>query len=266
MKNAQAIVKAVRIVGVVCFGAVFFAAVGCSNNSSPVTETSAPIPGDSYERPCTDHKGHSKAEQILADTYANYAALDAGEADNAYSRDSRSTTSTTMIFTPHGGGIEGGATEIADSVAATNYDYYSFTGLKTPNSANSVLHITATNFDEPTCVTMVQAATRTVAIHGCAETSSIVYCGGRDKTLRNAIFNQLKAAGFTADTVCPDGLNGTASDNITNRNTNGAGVQLEISKGLRQQLMTDLFNGPTKRVNSKTIKFTQFVNAIRAAL
>lgn len=241
-------------------------ATGCSSDNSSVSEAHDTFSNDSYERPCTDHATHAKSASILADTYANYAALDAGEADDAYSRDSRSTNSTTLIFTPHGGGIEAGTTEIADAVASTNYDYYSFTGLKSPNSANSVLHITANNFDEPTAVSMVQAATRTVAMHGCAETTEIVYCGGRDITLRNAIYTQLRAAGFTADTLCPSGLDGTGPNNITNRNSNSAGVQLEISKGLRQALFSNLFNGPTNRANSKTSRFTQFVNAVRAAL
>ncbi len=246
-----------RIAAVLALSALSFTA--CSNENGPVGSGS----------PESEHKhSHLAAD----DLYANFAELQAAE-PNSYSivtrdvENGNAVESNTIIFTPHGGGIEPGSTEIADAIsnAATgpDYDYYSFSGVK--SSGNGTLHITSTNFDEPTCEAMVALTNRTIAIHGCSSTSSIVYVGGRNNTLRTAIASELTSAGFTVSLTPPADLAGTNVNNICNRNSTGEGVQLEISKGMRQEMMTSL-NSTAGRATSKTASFYSFVNAVRTAL
>lgn len=222
--------------------------------------------------PVADDHEHKHSSIAADDLYANFAELAAAE-PNSYQislrdiENGNTTDSKTLIFTPHGGGIEPGSTEIADAIAdastGADYDFYSFSGVKSSN--NGALHITSTNFDEPTCEDIVGESTRTIAIHGCGETSSIVYVGGRDTTLRAAVATALSNAGFTVSTNPPSNLAGTSTSNICNRNAIGAGVQLEISKGLRLQMMTSL-SSTSGRASSKTTTFYTFVNAIRGVL
>lgn len=219
-----------------------------------------------------DHN-HGKSSAIAADDlYADFAALLAAEPTgfSIITRDidnGNAVESQTLIFTPHGGGIEPGSTEIADAIAnaatGADYDYYSFSGVKSSN--NATLHITSTNFDEPTCETMVAASNRTIGIHGCSGNNSIVYVGGLDSVLRTAVATALTDAGFTVSTNPPSDLAGMSVNNICNRNSTGMGVQLEISKGMRLEMMTSL-NTASGRATSKTASFYSFVNAVRSAL
>lgn len=242
-----------------CAATALTLSAACSNN-----HTTAVNAEEEHE--------HKHSSITSDDLYANFAELAAAE-PNAYQisirniENGNTTDSKTLIFTPHGGGIEPGSTEIADAIAdastGADYDFYSFTGVKSSN--NGTLHITSTNFDEPTCEDIVEVSTRTIAIHGCGETSSIVYVGGRDTTLKTQIATALSNAGFTVSTTPPGYLAGTSTTNICNRNATGAGVQLEISKGLRLQMMTSLYS-TSGRASSKTTTFYSFVNAIRGVL
>lgn len=246
-----------RLAAMIALSALSFTA--CTNDSSPVSSPTSSLSGGKYA-------------QIEADTYANFAELDAAE-PNSYTIATRNintsdtVASRTIIFTPHGGGIEPGATEIADAISnastGPDYDFYSFTGVKSSN--NSTLHITSTNFDEPTCETMVEATNRTISIHGCSGATAIVYVSGLDTNLRNAIANELTDAGFTVSTTPPSHLAGTSANNISNRNSVGRGVQMELSKALREQMMTSLSTA-SGRASSKTTTFYNFVNAVREAL
>lgn len=221
---------------------------------------------------CDHGRNGSAAIASDDDLYANFAALQAAE-PNGYSIVTRdidngnAVQSQTLIFTPHGGGIEPGSTEIADAIAdaasGADYDYYSFTGIKSSN--NGTLHITSTNFDEPTCESMVAASNRTIGIHGCSGNTAIVYVGGRDSVLRTTVATALSNAGFTVSTNPPSDLAGMSTSNICNRNSIGMGVQLEISKGMRLQMMTSL-NSASGRATTKTTTFYSFVNAVRSAL
>jgi phage replication-related protein YjqB (UPF0714/DUF867 family) len=245
------------------FGIIGFA-VGCREvqTNQPVDTT------EQYEETmeinCTDHANHGKSTILAADTYANFAAT---EAVSAYSKQWRTTSSTTIISTPHGGGIEAGTTEICDSVAVYDYDFYSFTGLKTPNSGNATLQITSVNFDEPKGNELIQAASKAHLLHGKADNNNeIVYVGGRDAALRTKVKSELEAEGFTAIIDTTSSISGQAKANFTNRTTSEKGCQLEITTKLRQKLMSNLFNGPTNRMNSRTVHFTKFVRALRKAV
>ena len=108
MKNQQSfshLISSSFIMGMFAFGIIGFA-VGCREvqTNQPVDTT------EQYEETmeinCADHANHGKSTILAADTYANFAALAATEAVSAYSKQWRTTSSTTIICTPHGGGIE----------------------------------------------------------------------------------------------------------------------------------------------------------------
>lgn len=250
-------------VSVPCIALSFAVLTGCTPESDIVHSTNEElvVPGN---------KGYSSIASD--DLYDNFAELVAAE-PNAFQIDVRNVQfwnvidSKTIVFTPHGGGIEPGTTEIADAIAdapaGANYDFYSFTGTKP--SGNGTLHITSTHFDEPVCEQIVGVSTRTISIHGCQGNNAIVYASGRDNQLVAAVSSALSNAGFTVSNNPPAELSGTSPSNICNRNAIGKGVQLEISKGLRLQMMA-MLNSATGRANSKTAAFYSFVGAVRSAL
>lgn len=169
-----------------------------------------------------------------ADTYSSYSALKSHKTINVdYRIVSRDTASSTAVIAIHGGVIESETDEIASAVATKGgYDYYGFLGLR------SGLHITSTNFDEPTARKLVAKSTKTLAIHGCTGSSQITYLGGLDKTTGQKVKTALQAAGFKVSTA-PSRLAGTARLNICNSNSIHKGVQLELTKAQRNYLASN---------------------------
>lgn len=196
-----------------------------------------------------------------ADLYANYGELSAAKVlGTDYKIVSRNTTSDLAVIAIHGGLIEPGTSELADAVAGTSYKFYSFYGIMKSNNAS--LHITSTNFDEPIARTLVQSSKKTLSIHGYAGSEKVTYVSGLDTTMVNKVKTSLKAAGFqVADP--PGYLAGTSLANIANDNISHAGVQIELSSGLRSTFFTDL---SSKGLQTKTPQFTKYVNAIKSAL
>lgn len=195
------------------------------------------------------------------DTYLNYNQLSAEKVQGVdYKILSRETTSNMAIIAIHGGAIEPGTSEIADVIAGTTYDFYSFYG--TMNSNNTSLHITSTNFDEPVALNLVQSDNRTLSIHGFASSDKLTYVSGLDIDMVNKIKTSLIAAGYqVADP--PGNLAGTSKSNICNSNLNEAGVQIEISAGLRSTFFSAL---NSKGLQTKTAEFTKYTNAIKSAI
>ena len=74
-----------------------------------------------------------------------------------------------------------------------------------------------------------------VAIHACTGNQRFVYLGGLDKVLKEVIANELESRGI----IVPKGhgrFKGLNPDNICNRGANKKGVQLEITRGLRDDV------------------------------
>jgi phage replication-related protein YjqB (UPF0714/DUF867 family) len=69
------------------------------------------------------------------------------------------------LIAPHGGGIEPGTSEVADAIAATDFSFYAFEGIKADGNRRD-LHITSRRFDEPRCVDLVKASPQVISIHG----------------------------------------------------------------------------------------------------
>jgi len=157
-----------------------------------------------------------------------------------------------LIMAPHGGNIERTTSEIAEAIAGMDYSFYSLEGLKV--EGNSVLHIESHLFDEPKALEAVERANIVVTVHGqIDQKDGFVMVGGLDESLGSEIKRQLEGAGFK--TRPPTGrLMGTDPMNICNRGKSKRGVQLEISRKVR-----DLF-----RTNNEELQ--TFSNAVRKAI
>jgi phage replication-related protein YjqB (UPF0714/DUF867 family) len=199
--------------------------------------------------------------------YSDYASLAAAETEGVdYER--RSVTVSGATWTSiaiHGGGIEAASGEMARYVGAGLMNHYEFAGIK--SSGNSILHVESTLWDEPNCVAMVGASIRTLSFHGYTGTTDVAETalGGLDTdTLERIRFN-LEAAGFSVVDAGGE-IAGDSPNNICNENANSAGVQLEMSRALRESFFT---NGDLSQANRDAGNYTQdfydYANAIIAA-
>ena len=165
------------------------------------------------------------------------------------------------IISIHGGDIEPGTSEIADAVAGCDYTFYAFEGIK--RAGNRALHITSTVFNEPIGLEIVCLSEIILSIHGCHKTEAIVYLGGLDHELRECIQQRLDSAGFNAVNNAGANFPGRNPANICNICGRGMGIQLEVSRGLRERLFKDLT--PQGR-NQPTEDLNRFARAIHDAL
>jgi len=138
--------------------------------------------------------------------------------------------SVITILAPHGGNIEPHTSEITRLIAGDQYNYFCFNGLKPEN--NHHLHITSHCYDEEHALNLVQKSTEVIAIHGCTQREPAVYAGGLDTSLIQKIRSALE---FRAVPTLPPQPHfaGINQHNICNRGLTGKGVQLEISRALR---------------------------------
>jgi len=152
---------------------------------------------------------------------------------SAQQRDSR-----VLILAPHGGKIEPGTSEICRAIAGADCSFYCLEGALPKD--NRRLHITSTCFDEPLALGMLARADIVITVHGLAgREAEFVMVGGRDEKLGESIKLELEAGGFRSEPVSEQ-LRGTAPENLVNRGRTGRGVQLEISRRLRDSLVQDL--------------------------
>jgi phage replication-related protein YjqB (UPF0714/DUF867 family) len=156
------------------------------------------------------------------------------------------------IIAPHGGWIEPGTSEIAAIIAGTVHSLYCFEGLR--NRLHRDLHITSSRFDEPRCLALVASCDRVVAVHGLTGPHNSVEVGGLDSQLRDAVSSALKESGFNAEVVAAGDRAAINTSNICNRGRRKAGVQLEITRGLRDALLSN-----RQRMNV-------FADTVRAAI
>ena len=144
--------------------------------------------------------------------------------------------SPVVIIAPHGGTIEPGTSEIAAAIAGDDFSLYCFEGFL-KRRPHYHLHITSTRFDEPQCVTLVEDSDTVVAVHGLRGAAAArIDVGGNDFGLRDRVSVALKAAGFDARVVSKGEHAAVSPQNICNRGRRAAGMQLEITKRLRELL------------------------------
>ena len=200
----------------------------------------------------------------MADKYPDFDALSRNEISGIDFRILiRRARAAFAIVAPHGGGIEPGTSEIAEAIAAGEFSFYAFEGLK--RSGNGDLHITSTHFDEPMCLTLISQSEVVLTIHGEGSDAdaAAVFTGGRNGELNQLLTAALTSAGFDVRQHPDPRLQGLEPDNVCNRGTTGRGVQLELSRSLRRQMFSSL-SGTGRE--STTPLFTAFVNAIHGVL
>ena len=166
-----------------------------------------------------------------------------------------------LIFTPHGGGIEGGTSELVRGIAGENLSYYIFEGVMRKNNGN--LHLTSTKFDEPICINLISHCETSLAIHRCCNKKEIILLGGRDKELRDVLFETLKNSNFPVN-IATGKFAGTFMSNICNRTNSGKGVQIEFSSGFLHQLFRNADTRLGRRTKNEI--FERLVKNIRSVL
>jgi phage replication-related protein YjqB (UPF0714/DUF867 family) len=150
----------------------------------------------------------------------------------------RRGNSDTLILAIHGGGIEPGTADIATRVAGEDHALYLFQGIRT--KGNAALHLTSTRFDEPRALALAAAAQRILSIHGCRGKAAFALVGGRDREATGRLREALQAENFTIEAAEDGGMGGKHPTNICNRGLCKMGLQLELSAGLRYQLLGPL--------------------------
>jgi len=179
-----------------------------------------------------------------------------------FSRTVVDRASPLVIVALHGGGIEPGTSEIAHAIAGDDHSLYCFESLK--QSGNEIMHITSHDFDDPLCLDLVSRTQVVVSIHGCSGEGkrASIFLGGRHTQLKERLSDELEKAGFP---VAP-GMGpypGQHRDNICNLGRSGAGIQLEVSLGIRRRM----FAGMRRQERKITLPdFDHFVQAVRTVL
>jgi phage replication-related protein YjqB (UPF0714/DUF867 family) len=175
--------------------------------------------------------------------------------------------SPVTVLSLHGGNIEASTSGISNALSNLyGWSRYDFNAHAT-SACTSVgtyegnkLHITSTNFNDPRAVNLVSAQPKAVAIHGYADSrgydKGVICVGGKDGAARSAFISYVtnNAAAWNANpntyslwpidataaatgTDCGDDeIRGIADDNLVNRTSSHAGLQLELSKASRADL------------------------------
>jgi phage replication-related protein YjqB (UPF0714/DUF867 family) len=176
----------------------------------------------------------------MPDQYHNFAALAAREKEGVHFRvHVVARPSPFAIVAPHGGWIEPGASHVATAVAGADHSLYRFESLAR-RPPERTLHITSTRFDEPRALALISTSEIVLTIHGRKDAGdqAAVWVGGLHEPLRDDIASALRDSGFAAKAVGEGHpLAGRDPTNICNRGRRGAGVQIEIPKSLRLELL-----------------------------
>lgn len=169
------------------------------------------------------------------DKYSCFDELRKHEAVGAFGIVTEARDSDILILGPHGGEIEPRSSEVAREIAGQDLCLYLFEGRR-KHCNYDTLHMISTRFDEPRCLQMLERARVVLAVHGCAGAQrQVTYLGGRNRGQRDQVAAALTAAGYDVETE-GHAFPGTAPRNICNLGRGDGGVQLELSKALRDAL------------------------------
>jgi phage replication-related protein YjqB (UPF0714/DUF867 family) len=174
-----------------------------------------------------------------------------------------------LVFSPHGGGIEKGVSEIVDALALIgDYNSYLFEGRKKKDNKKD-LHITSHRFNEKKLIEILGAHYTSLSIHGMNIKSKEVdiIIGGL-----NQEFGEILKKNLSIFNTCTDekqlpeclGLFARHHDNVTNKCISKKGVQIEISKRLRSQFFEKL--SPKEFRQRKTDLFDSFINSLNNSI
>lgn len=205
----------------------------------------------------------------MKDTYKKFSDL-ISQQPNDFEIEQKNRNSNFLIFTPHGGGIEQGTSEICRQIAGETHSYYLFEG---KGNECKKLHITSPNFDEPSLISMLPKHTNAISVHGMTnrikkDVSADVYLGGLNKELIEVATKVLNKHGFatTNNATRPHRtLSGKNKNNVTNKCSSGVGMQIELSDNLRATFFKG--NHKLKKYrNSTTEQFDKFCEAINECI
>lgn len=187
---------------------------------------------------CVSFRQSTEEIHMPADRYTSFEDLLRHEAEGKdFAIRVEPRDGPVAVIAPHGGKIETGTSQIAAAIAADRHSLYCFEGSK--NANNRHLHITSTNFDEPRSRELIARCHTVIAVHGLKGEVERIDVGGLDQALRDRITANLQRAGFKATVVTSGSHAAIDHANICNRGRTGAGVQLEITRGLRDALKSD---------------------------
>lgn len=176
----------------------------------------------------------------MADKYANFDDLCRNETENKdYKIEiKRVENSQLCIVAPHGGKIEPETTELAKEIAGTLYSYYSFKGVA--KTGNSRLHITSSNFDEPSALELVAEHDIVLGIHGAKDKNcpKPILLGGLDTDFKEILAETFDNQGLE-NLSCGHNYPAKRQLNICNRGRSRKGAQIELSMSFRQSLRRD---------------------------
>jgi phage replication-related protein YjqB (UPF0714/DUF867 family) len=132
------------------------------------------------------------------------------------------------VIAIHGGNIEPGTGEIAKALAGDDFPVY-------VNEEGP--HVTSSEFQNEKLDELLKRVDLVISIHGQYDTeSAFTMVGGFHKELASKISEALSGAGFAMKSP-PENLDGDNPKNVCNRGLFGKGVQLEISRLQRDQLL-----------------------------
>ena len=183
-----------------------------------------------------------------------------------WKKDTRNVGKSVLIVAPHGGNIEQGTSELTKLVANNgDFDYFSFEAIRPSN--NTQLHVTSTNYDDATLHEMIQDRTATISIHGAQGEEQLVYLGGYQSPLRDAIQSQLELKGFVVK-IPPEYLGGLSNANFINKVEESTGVQLELTTALRKAFFKDedTSTASRKKIENWTTTMYDFAEALNDAI
>jgi len=178
------------------------------------------------------------------DKYQSFVQLVQYENSKKFNIDCDSlSNSSFLIFTPHGGGIEPGTSEICKKIQSKTFSYYLFEGIGIDCKR---LHITSINFDDEKLLEMIRFHDYAVSIHGMNDNvkkkiGGDIYIGGLNTELIEIATKGLKECDFSVvnNISYPDSpLAGLNMNNITNKCRTKKGMQIEISEHLREKFFT----------------------------
>ena len=188
----------------------------------------------------------------MPDKYENFFQLEAAEPVGSYRIEHVERNTPLALIAPHAGRIEPGTSELCRAIAGGDRSYYLFEGCKL--TSNTQLHITSTRFDEPQALSIAKSARLVVTIHGQAGADEFVNVGGMEAAIGRVIIERLRAEGYKASRHSKAALQGLDPANICNQGYSGRGIQLEISRGLRDRLV------------ASDVEMERFAATIRASL
>jgi phage replication-related protein YjqB (UPF0714/DUF867 family) len=136
-----------------------------------------------------------------------------------------------VVLGIHGGEIEPGTEEVVRAIAGEGISSYVFLG------SDRTQHITSANFDEPSCLALLAKCKEAISIHGKKGDGEFIMLGGLDSELVSKAEQALREHGFT---IIPTTFEAKQESNICNRASSGKGLQMEMSRALRDSLTTDL--------------------------